>query len=174
MVKVIDADKLMAWISLNQRDEVTIIPQPGVTQPTPTVVIQPSVAPAPSGPLGSKTNPIKLNKTSSQVYGGYIPENCSSPEISIPATSKVYFEVDPNGQSFKFFVGFYAGAGTICKCTKDKATGEFFAEECRGSDSYFDIVINPSPTKIFLYAIDNSLSTRAANDKMWVIMPFNP
>jgi hypothetical protein len=170
MVKVIDVDKLIAWTTANQRDEV--IPTLGPTpSPTPSPAPTLGSAPVPSGPLGSKTNPIKVNKLQGYVY---VPENCSSPEISIPATSKVYFEVDPNGQSFKFFVGFYSGAGTICKCLQDKITGQFSPEECRGSDSYFDIVLNPSPTKKFLYAIDNSLSPGVANDKMWVSMPFNP
>ncbi len=176
MVKVIDVDKLTAWISSNQRDEVTITPQPGVTQPTPTVVIQPSIAPAPSGPLGSKTNPIKLNKTTSQVFNGYIPENSpndSKGTIYIPATSKVYYEVDPIG-AFKLFVKFYAGAGVVCKLTQDKITGEFSPELCQGSDSFMDIILSPVANKKFLYAIDNSLSPAAANDEMWVQMPFNP
>ncbi len=179
MVRVIDVDKLMAWITANQRDEA--IPslssdvQP-IVQPAPIIVSQSTVALAPSGPLGSKTNPIKLNKTTSQVFNGFIPENSpndSKGTLYVPATSKVYYEVNPIW-AFKLFVKFYAGAGVVCKLTQDKITGEYSSEVCQGSDSFMDIVMNPSINKKYLYAIDNSLSPAAANDEMWVQMPFNP
>jgi len=133
----------------------------------------------PSGSLGSITNPYKLNKTTAQVYNGYIPENSpddSRGDIKIPAGSKVYFVVDPVGTigtsaAFKLSIKFYSGAGAVCKLTQ--TNGAYSAEGCQGSDSFMDIVLYPGNTK-FLYAIDNSLSTGTANDQMWVTMPFNP
>lgn len=133
----------------------------------------------PSGSLGSITNPYKLNKTTAQVYNGYIPENSpndSRGDILIPAGSKVYFVVDPVGTTgtsaaFKLSIKFYSGAGAVCKLTQ--TNGAYSAEACQGSDSFMDIVLYPANTK-FLYAIDNSLSTGTANDQMWVTMPFNP
>jgi hypothetical protein len=163
----------------DMRDVVaTPVAQPSVA-PAPIAApeVKPSVAPAPSGPQGSKTNPFKVDKPTSKVWNGLIPENAANDsvgDIGILATSKVYFEVDPNGIPFKLFVGFYEGAGTVCRLTQNKITGQFSAEESRGSDGYFDIVTSPLPDTKYLYAIDNSLSPGAVHDKMWVQIPFNP
>lgn len=148
----------------------------GVPVPTPQPTPVPIPLPQPTSVAnGSKTSPFKMNKPTSAVYGGYIAENENiNAEIGISAGAKVYYEVDPNGLPFKLFVGFFSGAGTICKCTQNKITGQFSSEECRGSDSYMDIVNPPLADTKYLYAIDNSGSPGPALNKLWVVMPFNP
>jgi len=136
-----------------------------------------------SGPLGSQTNPYKINKTALG-YSVYIPQNApdgSRGLITIPAGSKVYFEVDPvatTGRSVSAFavsVKFYSGAGTICKLTQDKTTGAYSSEACQGSDSFMDIVYDGQPypiaNKKFLYAIDSSTITGVASDEIWATIP---
>lgn len=187
MTKVIDVDKLLAFISTNQRDEVTassITPQPGVTQPTPTVVTQPSVAPAPSGPLGSKTNPFKMNKLSNRATNAYIPENSPNDgrgSVGLPVGAKVYFEVDPigtlGGTAFAMNIKFYFGAGTVCKLTQDKRTGVYSPEACQGSDGFLDIVYNGQPDKLadkkFLYAIVGSPDGPTTYE-VWAVLGLTP
>jgi len=129
----------------------------------------------PSGALGTKTNPYKINKPA----GGlnvYIPENSSSTgAITIPAGAKWYFVVDPGATigKFKTTAKFYGGAGVVCSFTQDKGTGVYSDEVCVGGESYnkvFTILSN----KKFLFAIDNIGVTAGANDEMWVIIPFVP
>jgi len=130
----------------------------------------------PSGSLGSITNPYMINKPTTKIYNGYIPQN--SPDggrgdVTIPATSKVYFEVDPVAttgrpvSAFELNVTFFSGAGVVCKFTQNKSTGVYSSEVCEGTQSFSDIVWNPSANTKFLYAIDNSGSTGAANDQIW-------
>jgi hypothetical protein len=186
MGKVIDVDKIMAWITANQRDEVIATPvttQPAA-QPAPTVVTQPTVAPAPSGIKGSKTNPFKINKATSLIGNGYIPENSPNDSrgvMTIPPGSKVYFEIDPvavRGRpvpAFALSVKFYGGAGAVCKLTQDKATGTYSPEVCAGYSSFMELVYDGQPNiianKKFLYAIDNSGSDGVANDEIWATVP---
>jgi len=132
---------------------------------------------------GTITNPYKINKTTTQVYNGYIPQNAtddSRGSITIPAGSKVYFEVDPVGttgrsvSAFGVTIKFYAGSGAVCKLTQDKATGDYSSEVCAGYTAFMDIVYDGQPpiaNKKFLYAVDNSGSTGAANDEMWAVIP---
>jgi hypothetical protein len=138
----------------------------------------------PSGSLGSQTNPYKINKATTQVSNGYIPENSpdgSRGSITIPAGSKVYFEVDPVGTTgrsvsvFAVSIKFYSGFGAVCKLTQDKATGAYSSEVCAGYTSVMDIVYDGQPytiaNKKFLYAIDSSNITGVANDEMWATIP---
>ncbi len=124
------------------------------------------VLPSPSGPLGSKTNPYKINKPA-QGYNVYIPENTPESsygygEITIPRGAKIYFEIDPvtiaSGLigSFKFQVKFFEGAGTVCKLTQDKIIGGYSLETCVGSDGYLDMILNPSANMKYLYALVGS------------------
>lgn len=182
MVKVIDIDKLMAFINIAQRDEVIVSPQPGVIQPTPTVITQPSVAPTPSGPLGSKTNPIKLNKLMDMVYHGYMAQdspNGTYGTISLPAYTKLYFEVDTletagiSAGSFGINTKFYNMAFSVWKSLLDKKTGAYLTELCAGPPSgYRDIVYNNQPNNLdnykYLYAIDNLNNDTSFNIDVWV------
>jgi hypothetical protein len=143
----------------------------------------------PIPPLGSQANPYKINKPSSRVFNGYIPQNTtdSSPygpgEFTLPANSKLYFEADPfaaTGTSvgaFKFVAKFYSGGGTVCKLTQNKSTGAYSSEVCQGSDSYMDIVYNGQPYAIantkFLYALVGSPDGDTL-DAIWAVIPFVP
>jgi hypothetical protein len=146
-----------------------------------------SSPPPPSGSLGTKTNPYKINKSTSRIYNGYISQispDGSRGDIIIPAGSKFYFEVDPVATigtsvgAFKISVGFFSGAGSVCKLTQDKSTGAYSSEVCQGTDSYMDIVWDGRPYTIantkFLYALDNSGSPGAVSDQLWAIFPFVP
>jgi hypothetical protein len=144
----------------------------GEAPPPPAPAPAPIPSPTPSGLKGSKTNPYKMNKTTSRVFNGYGAENGNdNAEVSIPANTKLYFEVDPSGIAFKLFIGFFSGGGTVCKLTQD-ITGAYSGETCQGSDGFFDIVRSPIANTKYLYAIDNSGSPGTANDKMWVQIPF--
>jgi len=154
--------------------------------PEPSVYFRLSASPTPSGPLGSKTNPIPINKPTTKVAGGYIPS--TSPDNSrgtyvIRAGQKVYFEVDPaatTGRSVSAFglqIKFYNQSLPVCKSIQDKTTENYSTEVCRVG-GYADIVYDNIPYKIdntkFLYAIDNSSCTSSGcdfTDDIWAEIP---
>ena len=128
----------------------------------------------PSGPLGSKTNPIPINKYSSK--GGYIPSispDDSRGAVNIPAYTKWYFEVDPletTKKSAAFFATgakFFGGGGLVCKLTQNKSTGAYTPEVCTGYTSYMETFYDNSPYDLdntrFLFAIDNTAGTAVNN-----------
>lgn len=144
------------------------------------IVVPPT--PPPSGALGSKTNPIRINKWSTKgFYIPYLSPNDSRGDISVPAGSKWYFEVDPlattgkSVPSFLFMAKFFSGGGSVCKLTQDKITGSYTREACSGSTIFADSVFDNSPYNInntkFLYAIDNSGGTISVSDQIWAVMP---
>ncbi len=178
MTKVIDVDKIMAkldelkvWVTSNQRDEVM-----STISSTPVPVPDPIPTPPSSGVKGSKTNPYKINKPTSKITHGFVPENCSGESrgpVSIPIGGKVYFEVDPGiiiGK-FKINVKFDAGFGRICKLTQDKETGLYSPEACAGYSAFMEIILISN--KKFLFALDNSSSPSVVNDEVWVEIPFS-
>ncbi len=129
------------------------------------------VLPSPSGPLGSKTNPYKINKLTSRGYNVYIPENSVEDNwgrgaLTIPQSSKLYFEIDPikmaGGPVSAVGVKaqFFEGAGGVCKLIQDKITGAYSSEVCFGSDSLIEVIYDGQPYKIdntkFLYALVGS------------------
>lgn len=133
------------------------------------------------GALGTKTNPYKINKPTTQITNGYIPENAtdnSRGPIYIPAGAKVFFVVDPVGMGvsvgkIKVSVKFISyGFGLVCTLTQDNITQAYSSEVCRGSSSYNEIFTISN--KKFLFAIDNSDVTASANDEMWAVIPFVP
>lgn len=134
----------------------------------------------PSGPLGSMTNPHKINKPTTKVTNGYIPEispDNSTGSVTIPAGSKLYFEVDPLATigtsvgAFKVSAAFYSGAGGVCKLTQDKTTLAYSSEACQGFDAYLNIV-QVDPNVKYLYALDNTLGGGPINDLIYAQMPF--
>jgi hypothetical protein len=133
--------------------------------------------PPSSGALGTRDNPYKINKPTTQIYNGYIPENAtdnSRGPIYIPAGAKVYFVVDPVGigasvGKFKVSVKFISYAfGYVCTLTQETG-GAYSTEVCRGYSSYNEIFTISN--KKFLFAIDNSSVTAVANDEMWAVIP---
>jgi hypothetical protein len=148
----------------------------------------------PIPPLGSQANPYKINKPSSRVFNGYIPQNApdgSRGEVTIPAGSKFYFEADPlaatgtSVSAFKVGAVFYEGAGTVCKLTQDKTTGAYSSEDCRGYTGLMDIVYDknyPRPEYRGTYVIDNTKFLYAlvgspdgeVHNAIWATFPFVP
>ncbi len=140
--------------------------------------------PSPSGSLGSKTNPYKINKLTTRVENGYIPENASNDRgaVTIPQGSKLYFEIDPDtitGQSISAFgvhAVFYEGAGTVCRLVQDKTTGIYSSEVCFGSDGLIEIINDGQPYTIantkFLYALVGS-PNGDLHEAIWInIVPY--
>jgi hypothetical protein len=140
----------------------------------------------PIPPLGSQANPYKINKQTTKVFSGYIPQNAPDGgmgEVTIPTGSKPYFEVDPlattgtSVSAFKVVAKFYDGAGTVCKFTQNKSTGAYSPEVCQGSDGYMDIVYDGQPYTIantkFLYALVGSPDGEL-HEAIWVTIPFVP
>lgn len=138
----------------------------------------------PSGPLGSKTNPIKINKPTSKILNGYIPSpspDDSRGSVTIPTGAKAYFEVDPlttTGRSVDAFgvtVKSYTGGAVVCKLTQDKITGTYSSETCQGYSAFMSNVYDNQPYDIdktrFLYAIDNSSGGASASDDIWATIP---
>ena len=135
--------------------------------------------------LGSLTNPIPINKSTTKISAGYIPSTCpdNGPgDITIPAHSKLYFIVDPSaipgrlvGNPFAVIMKFYGGAGTVCELTQDKATGVSTPETCMGYTSLKDYIYDNKPYDIentrFLYAIDNTAGTTGAAVGLWAVIP---
>ncbi len=177
-MKIIEVTQLNAWIQANQRDETVPVPVPTPTPvPIPTPLPIPP-APTPTGVLGSKTNPIKLDKPTTKVANGYIPStspNNSRGNYVTYAGSKLYFEVDPfvtTGRSSKGFglqIKFYNQGLSVYKSTQNKATG-LYSTEVRKIGGYVDIVYDNKPDKIdntrYLYAIDNITNT-SFNIEIW-------
>ncbi len=129
---------------------------------------------------GTKTDPIKINKPTSRVYNGYIPENTpdgSRGPVTIPRGSKIYFEIDPAAiaggpiSSFRVDIKFFSGFGTVCKLTQDKTTGAYSPEVCKGYSSMLEIVYDNRPFNInnsrFLYALVGS-PDGDINEEIWV------
>ena len=138
----------------------------------------------PSGPLGSKTNPIKIDKPTTKVASGYIPS--ISPDngrgaVKVPAGAKAYFEVDTLTTTDRSVIGFgvsvkfYSGMGAVCKLTQDKATLAYSSEVCQGYTSFSQAVYDNQPYEVdntrFLYAIDNSSGTAEVSDEIWATIP---
>lgn len=123
-----------------------------------------------SGGTGTLNDPIKINKPA-RGTNVYIPENSVEDNwgrgpVTIPRGSKLYFEIDPaaivGGQvsALRVAAQFFEGAGTVCKLTQDKMTGNFSPEVCFGSDSLIEIIQDGQPYHIdstkFLYALVGS------------------
>ncbi len=130
-MKVIEVDKVMpllnsldnsiqalkAWIQANQRDE-GVVPPPVTCPPgqhwdvtLQKCMVDVPIPPIPPvGELGSRTNPIKLNKLTSKLPSGpgytFSPDGTGAYSSLTRAGVKVYFEVDPisiDGRSAKQF-----------------------------------------------------------------------
>jgi hypothetical protein len=136
-----------------------------------------------SGGSGTLSDPIKINKPTTLISNGYIPEispDGSRGPITISVGSKVYFEIDPveiaGGPipAFGVSVKFYEGAGGVCKLTQDKTTGTYSPEVCAGYSSLIDIVYNNQPFDIsntrFLYALVGSPDGEL-HEEIWATIP---
>jgi hypothetical protein len=146
--------------------------------PTPIPIPVPAPILTPTGPEGSKTNPIKMSKYSSK--GGYIPS--ISPDntrgaVSIPPGAKWYFEFDPieatkkpGATSVAMGAKFYGGGGLVCQLTQNKITGTYTPETCGGYTSFMVTFKDNNPYDLdntkFLLAIDNSGGTGVAHDEV--------
>jgi hypothetical protein len=130
-----------------------------------------------TGALGSKTNPIKVNKYS--IKGGYMPSispDNSRGYVEIPAYTKWYFEVDPlattgkSATSVAMGAKFYGGGGLVCQLTQDKITGAYTPEKCGGYTSFMVTFPDNKPYDLdntkFLFAIDNSGGSGVARDEV--------
>jgi hypothetical protein len=146
--------------------------------------VKPTPIYQPSGPSGSRTNPIKISKPTGKIASGYIPS--TSPEngrgaVKVPAGQKTYFEVDPlatTGRSvigFGLSVKFYSGMGAVCNLTQDKATLAYSSETCQGYTSFSHAVYDNQPYEVdnirFLYAIDNSFGVADVSNEIWATIP---
>ncbi len=171
MSKVIDfislmekIDELKIWAFTNQREETV----------TPPVV--PPVIP-PVGILGSKTNPIKLNKMYAPVTNGFT-HSSKGKEFGLASGAKVYFEVDPvllkpNAPFFQMVVkGMNCPTLYIYKAYYDKNTQTYTDDVSFTSGGCVDPVRDLKPRDLdstkFLYALENKGASWGI--ELWVQM----
>ena len=137
-----------------------------------------------TGALGSKTNPIKLNKPMVLVDKGYmsgISPDDTMGGINLPGNTKLYFEVDPlettgiSASSFGLNTKFYNQAFSVCKSLYSKVAKTFSAETWGFPSTYRDIVYDNQPNDLdlykYLYGVHND---GPANFRIDVWVTINP
>jgi hypothetical protein len=145
----------------------------------------------PTGTLGSKTNPLKLNVSTPMVYNGYISqpfnENWAWGSVNpvvLPAGGKLWFEVDTlattglSATAFGVSSKFWNNTFAIWKCMQDKATDLYGAETLihPGSTGLGQIVYDDTPDDMddyrYLYAVESSSGSNLTID-VWatVVLP---
>ena len=136
---------------------------------------------APSGTLGSKTNPIKLSKPMDKVYHGYMSQSSplgSMGTVNLLKNTKLYFEVDTlatigaSASSFGLNTKFYNSQFSVCESVYNKITQTYSTEVCGNPSTYRDIVYDGRPGELdnyrYLYAIDNSGGSTNFSIDVWV------
>ncbi len=116
------------------------------------------------GELGTKTNPIKLNKPYGPVSSGFTYSSSTS-MYTLGAGRKVYFEVDPallkaNASAFQMIVnGFNSSSLYIYKAYYDKNTQTYTEDvyyTAKGCGDYVrDSTYRDLDSTRFLYRLDN-------------------
>jgi len=150
-------------------------PTPVPTPPTPTPVPQPQ----PSG-IGSKTDPIRLNKLSSFDDNGYIAQQSpdgSRGTIGLKSNSILWFEIDPfvtrgrHVDAFAIDTKFYNAAFSVLMCRQNRNTGTCIAEVSSGPPTgfmrrFYGVV----DTEKYLFGIQNPNNSDFTID-VWAIIP---
>ncbi len=148
---------------------------PPVTPP-PTPPPQPPPAPL-VGALGSKTNPIKLDKPYSMVTNGFTHSN-RGVDFTIGSSAKVYFEIDPallkaSASSFQMVVkGMNCPTLWIYKAYYDKNTQAYTDDVYFTAKGTLHYVSNspsrPFSSTKFLYVLENGGASWGI--QLWVQM----
>ncbi len=164
-MKVIEVERLNQFIQANQRDEIVPVPIP-IPPPIPIPVppTPPLTPPLPVGLLGTKTNPIKLDKPYPPVNLGFT-HSIKGKEFGLSANSKIYFEVDPallkaNSSAFQMVVkGLNCPTLSIYKAYYDKDIQTYTNDVYFTGKGTLDYVRDHVPRDFdstkFLYALEN-------------------